>query len=338
MEWVRAGEWGAKGQIALAAEIRKHNAEVDKQGNAYGNLPPVIKKVAAETILLATATGRYFGEIKQDRISAIKAVYETVQTTILTTALPAQRELTQSMIDYGFRAAEVAARIPKDFGKAMQAWATNFQKTMSDISMFSNMFYSQLTEISNQAQKNENINLDNQYKKRREVIDKSTADEKTKAALIIALDSEFEQKRRAVANKAAQSQKALSIIQAVINTAEGMTKALAQGGILGPILAAVVAAFGAIQISLIKSQPIPMARGGILTGPTVSRGGGFLAGEAGAEAVIPLNSQKGRAMLGGRGGSKLVLNINVGDQLLKQLILETTQEYVDLRKLKLKAN
>ncbi len=71
---------------------------------------------------------------------------------------------------------------------------------------------------------------------------------------------------------------------AVINIAQGVTKAFAQGGgILGPILAASVIAAGAVQLAAINSQSVPMAEGGSVEQPT-----NILAGEAGKEAIIPL--------------------------------------------------
>ena len=58
--------------------------------------------------------------------------------------------------------------------------------------------------------------------------------------------------------KKAENQKAQSMINAIINIAEGVSKAWAQGGaILGPAFAALVAAAGAIQIATIAKQPLP---------------------------------------------------------------------------------
>ena len=71
-------------------------------------------------------------------------------------------------------------------------------------------------------------------------------------------------KKAAINKKYAQKQKALALSMAIINTAQGVTKALAQGGGLGFALAAMVAAAGAIEIATISSQP--MARGGIVPG------------------------------------------------------------------------
>lgn len=96
----------------------------------------------------------------------------------------------------------------------------------------------------------------------------------------------------------------VAIANAIINVAEGMTKALAQGGIFGPILAGVIAAFGAVQIALIRAQPIPLAKGAIFRKPVFSQGGDYEAGEAGPEAIIPLRELPRimRELSGGRGG------------------------------------
>ena len=58
-------------------------------------------------------------------------------------------------------------------------------------------------------------------------------------------------------------QKAFSIGQAIMNTYEGASKALAQGGIFGPIMAAAVIAFGLANVARIASQqPTTSSAGG----------------------------------------------------------------------------
>jgi hypothetical protein len=69
--------------------------------------------------------------------------------------------------------------------------------------------------------------------------------------------------------------KAFAIANAVINTAEGITKALAQGGIFGYIAAAGVAAAGAAQIAAIAS-----ANPGSASAPSVTQSGGAAAAAA----------------------------------------------------------
>ena len=81
-------------------------------------------------------------------------------------------------------------------------------------------------------------------------------------------------------NKAAfQAAKALAITEAIINTAQGATKALAQGGIFGPILAGLVIAAGAAQIATINAQQYQ----GRKTGGVVQKGTPYVVGEGGRE-------------------------------------------------------
>ena len=94
----------------------------------------------------------------------------------------------------------------------------------------------------------------------------------------------YEAKMNAEKKKQAQKEKALAIADAVISTASAVAQALPNVWLAGAI-----GALGLIQIGLIQSTPIPaMAEGGIVTGPTTA-----LIGEAGAEAVIPLDKMAG---------------------------------------------
>lgn len=63
--------------------------------------------------------------------------------------------------------------------------------------------------------------------------------------------------------------KAAAITQAIMNTYEGATKALAQGGIYGAAMAAVVVAQGMAQVAAIRSQQTP----GFMTGGNFTVGG-----------------------------------------------------------------
>lgn len=74
--------------------------------------------------------------------------------------------------------------------------------------------------------------------------------------------------------------KAAAIVQATINTYEGASKALAQGGIYGTIMAAVVVAQGLAQVAAIRSQPLPQT--GFRTG------GDFVVGGAGGPDTTPV--------------------------------------------------
>lgn len=74
--------------------------------------------------------------------------------------------------------------------------------------------------------------------------------------------------------------KAVAIAQAIINTYEGATKALAQGGIFGPALAAVVIASGMAQVLQIQKQDVDkFETGGLIKGRRHSEGGVIIEAE-----------------------------------------------------------
>jgi hypothetical protein len=76
--------------------------------------------------------------------------------------------------------------------------------------------------------------------------------------------------------------KAFGIAEAVINTAQGITKALAQGGVLGFVGAAAVAAAGAAQIATIAST-----NPGSSKRPSVNGGAAPAAAAAATEIAVP---------------------------------------------------
>lgn len=67
--------------------------------------------------------------------------------------------------------------------------------------------------------------------------------------------------------------KAIAVTQAIINTYQGASKAIAQGGIFGPVAAAATIAAGLINVRKIISTKVPSAKG---TGSVADAGGGSM--------------------------------------------------------------
>ena len=82
-----------------------------------------------------------------------------------------------------------------------------------------------------------------------------------------------------VNKKAFDLNKAMNIASAIMNTATGVTKALAQGGVFGPFLAGAILAMGAAQIAIISQQQYAGRKQG---GP-VGAGQNYIVGEQGPE-------------------------------------------------------
>ncbi len=108
-----------------------------------------------------------------------------------------------------------------------------------------------------------------------------------------------------------------SILQATANIAQGVTQAIAQGGIAGLITGGIVAAAGAVQIgSIIASKPIPpsFSTGGIVGGSSYS-GDNIAANLNSREMVMNMSQQKGLwdFINGGSGGKGAAPNIVINN-------------------------
>ena len=119
-------------------------------------------------------------------------------------------------------------------------------------------------EIELERLKNAELSKVNQkYRDEQDQADKDAAEEKkaTNEATLGAIAGTLGSLSQ-LAGKEAASGKALSAAQAVINTYTGATKALAQGGVAGPIAAAGVIASGIASIRQIYATKLPATTGG----------------------------------------------------------------------------
>jgi len=115
--------------------------------------------------------------------------------------------------------------------------------------------------------------------------------------------------------------KGVAMAEAVINIAQGVTKALAQGGIFGPLLAGIIIAVGAAQIATIASQQYTGRRfGGPVTG-----GKNYMVGESGPEMFVPSGSGQIMPNRGETRAGDVNVNFNIqaiDAQGLDQVILQ----------------
>lgn len=136
---------------------------------------------------------------------------------------------------------------------------------------------------------NQSLMLENEIARRRETIEQTIKSEKEKEAALEALDEEAAKRKRALMRRRAVQEKAGALFAAVINVAQGITKAIGQTGVLGAVFGALVAALGAIQIGIIASRPIPFQKGGFIKG-----GRGGITGQIGEgeqdEIIFPLKT------------------------------------------------
>jgi len=136
---------------------------------------------------------------------------------------------------------------------------------------------------------------------------------------IISLE-EYESKKKEIEQEAAKDKYKIdllmwtsSIAQAISNTALGITQALAQGGIFGIPIAAMIGAAGAIQLAtIVANKPIPpaFATGGVVGGTSYT-GDKVLARVNSKERILtPSQNKAFEDMVYGRAGG----NVNVYNQ------------------------
>jgi hypothetical protein len=180
--------------------------------------------------------------------------------------------------------------IELSFGSTMERIKEKAKETWDYILIAANAATSGMQAISNQYQQNLTIGLDNEYKKRLAYINATITNEDEKQKALIALDAEYDIKRRASQREGAKMAKGVAFLEAIVNTASGVTRALKDFPFpFSAIIAGIIAGLGAVQVGLIMAQPLPLAKGGIITQPTYA-----LIGERGPEAVIPLNQTHNR--------------------------------------------
>jgi hypothetical protein len=119
------------------------------------------------------------------------------------------------------------------------------------------------------------------------------------------IERQYEERRRAIQRRQAESQKKIAIFNSIVNTAQGVTSALAMANIP---LAIVIGALGAIQTAMIASQQIPQFYKGTENAPE----GWAYTQEKGAE-IITDKSGKIKS-LGSNKGAELTY-LNKGDKV-----------------------
>lgn len=129
---------------------------------------------------------------------------------------------------------------------------------------------------------------------------------------------ELEKKKREEQNKQAKAQKAFSAAQVIANTAVAISKTLAETGVFGIPLTAIVAAQGALQLATVLAQPIPQFKDGLHTD---YEGKGIINDQKGRNFRELVLRRSGKAeMFEGR---NKVIDIKKGDRIIPAM--ETSQ-------------
>ncbi len=158
-----------------------------------------------------------------------------------------------------------------------KAWENTFGEILGAAAMFT----SALSGLFNQMTENQMMNIENEYEARKAAIENSMMTEKSKADAMAKLDKETDKKRKKAMIASAKKTKAVSLMEAIVNTAAAVVQAMKAPFPLSLILPIIIGAMGAAQIALIAAQPLPtLAKGG-----RIEEAG--IVGEKGPELFVP---------------------------------------------------
>jgi tape measure domain-containing protein len=147
--------------------------------------------------------------------------------------------------------------------------------------------FQSLNDLFDQNNANQLAKLDAKHQKEMDYIDKTRMSEERKAQLKAVAEKKYQKESEKLKKRQARKDKALAIFNAIISTAAGIAKAVPN-----PALMALAGIVGATQVATIAATPIPMANGGILSGPTNILAGEYMGARNNPEIIAPLDKLK----------------------------------------------
>jgi hypothetical protein len=150
------------------------------------------------------------------------------------------------------------AKVQEASDKTAQARKQEISDSISNFADYAN----KAMNIASQITDAQMDSIDREEEKRKDYINSTVKGEKTKAKEIAKIEKQAEAERK----KVRKVELAMSLVTATANVAEGISKAIAQGGVAGIITGILVGAAGAVQLGVIGSQMAKLASGGIIGG------------------------------------------------------------------------
>jgi hypothetical protein len=220
------------------------------------------------------------------------------------------------------------------------------RKLLEDKIALAGKYVGQVSQVFDnilQIQKNE---IDAETQNNIDAIDRDLLTDQEYLDKVKEIEEEGALEKWKIEKKAYKTKQAFDIASVILNTAVAVMRGYSDlGPIGGSIAAAILIALGGTQIGIIKSQPVPpkpFADGGIVTGPVNS-----LIGEAGPEAVLPLNentlgalgdaiAESTQGTVNNDGGNGMILNLII--QGMGEMTIPITQDALNNGQLLVSAN
>ena len=178
---------------------------------------------------------------------------------------------------------KLISKIKKKLAEIPSEADKEFQKSLERLQTFIQQFQGVLNQLGQVTSEYFSFQLDKVDKRYEDSLSKIQGDTEEANKKRIEAEEIYQRQRKEIEKKAARTSLGISLVQAIANTAEAVTKALAAGPISGQILAGITAALGAVQVALIGSQiaqlnnyrrgGIIKGQGGMVVGPSHEYGG-----------------------------------------------------------------
>lgn len=336
----------------LVEFVRNAGPEWEKERQALQKLNPIViqkgealRQVAIELDTVTTKTAKYF-EVMLALPKQAGRGFEAASRLMMglpkwLSGIPeVLRPLAQvddGVSKIGQRILSLTPIITQAGNDIQKRWRTTWdnikafaERRIDGILQSASMLTGQLSSLFSILTRNEEIRIENEYKKRLAAIEKSITDEEKRNQAIMALEAEYEIKRTEARRKAAKEAKLVNIFQAIIDTAAAIVKTMREWGMPFAIpWMAAAGAIGAAQVAAIAAQPIPLAEGAIFERPTrmlAETGRSYLVGEAGTEILLPESKLRKiiRSEIGaGQIEIRIPIQLEFGSQVIRQEVVKT---------------
>ena len=269
-KWAEVAKNAADEEERLAAVMEAWRISSELANEALDKKNKLLEKTQLSQV------ETYYETYKKRNEELAKLTEELADTELLT-----EKEKTEAML-----------RIDEEYAKnKRELW----QNMTADINGYIN-------QMANIAQDASSLMLDLVQSEK----DKELAELEEKYSKGELAESEYYEKQKEIKRKAAQEEYKIkmfewssSMLSAAANIAEGVTKAIAQGGVAGIVTGALVGAAGAVQIaSIIANKPIPPSfyTGGIIGGANGATMGGDNTYIHARRGEMVLNASQQRAL------------------------------------------
>ena len=136
------------------------------------------------------------------------------------------------------------------------------QRVVSTMIDIWSQYYTIKNNLDQQDLQRYEQNIESQKAALKDRLDKGLISQDQYNTQVAAMDESLDAKRKAIALKAAKRERNIALMNAIVNTAAGIVKMLANPFPLNFILAALVGVMGGLQIAAIASTPLPQAFSG----------------------------------------------------------------------------